>query len=89
MTNLTNLTANETAPVSPTKETKFVKALELAASQEELARNMGNPFPGIICSTIRAHAAGWDGSRKDFIEAGASVGFNRHTLATQWQKGRK
>lgn len=78
------------APVAPVKdeETVFVTALELAAEQEELARNMGNPFPGIICSTIRAHASGWTGTRKAFIEAGRAVGFNKHTLSTQWQRAR-
>jgi hypothetical protein len=83
--------ADETpAPVADVtdEETVFVNALELAAEQEELARSMGNPFPGIICSTIRAHAAGWTGTRKDFIAAGQAVGFNKHTLSTQWQRAR-
>lgn len=77
----------ETVEAAPAD--KLADALVKAAEAEQLAQDMGQPFPGIICSTIRFHAARWEGSRKDFIAAGAAAGFNKLTLATQWQKGRK
>lgn len=69
-------------------EAAFIAALIKAGADEEVARQMGNPFPGIICSTLRAFAVTWEGSRKSFIATAQRAGFNPRTAATQWQRGR-
>jgi hypothetical protein len=69
-------------------EAAFIAALIKAGADEEVARQMGNPYPGIICSTLRAFAVTWEGSRKSFIATAQRAGFNPRTAATQWQRGR-
>lgn len=41
------------------------------------------------CRTLRAVAAGWKGTRKEFTEAADKYGINKATAGTQWQHGRK
>lgn len=67
---------------------ELVKDLEKAAASEAEQIAIGIPFPGLICATLRQHAGGWNGSRKSFIELVASVGYNKATAATQWQRAR-
>lgn len=81
-------------PIAPVDEVDaevaaFVAALIKAGADEAVAKSMGNPFPGIICATLRSFAATWTGSRKTFIVTASLAGFNKYTAATQWQTGRK
>ena len=66
----------------------FIAALIKAGADEEFAKSMGTPFPGIICSTLRSYAGTWSGSRKTFISTVQLAGFNKYTAATQWQRAR-
>jgi hypothetical protein len=67
---------------------ELIKDLEKAAAAEAEQIAIGIPFPGLICATLRQHAAPWQGSRKSFIELVAKAGYNRATAATQWQRAR-
>lgn len=71
------------------QEAAFVAALLKAGADEQVAKDMGNPFPGIICSTLRAFAARWEGTRGTFIKTAQLAGFNRFTAQTQWQRARE
>lgn len=70
------------------QEAAFVAALLKAGADEQAAKDMGQPFPGIICSTLRHFAASWKGSRATFIKTAQLAGFNRFTAQTQWQRAR-
>jgi hypothetical protein len=76
-------------PGAEADEAAFIAALIKAGADEEVAKAMGNPLPGIICATLRAFAVTWTGSRKSFIATAQRAGFNPRTAATQWQGGRK
>lgn len=69
-------------------EQAMIEALAEAAIEEAEQIALGKPFPGIICATLRSHAFGWTGTRKSFIAAVTSVGYNKATAATQWQRAR-
>lgn len=66
----------------------FTAALIQAGADEEIAKGMGNPFPGIICATLRSFARHWQGSRATFIKTAQLAGFNRFTAQTQWQRAK-
>lgn len=66
----------------------FMTALIKAGADEEYAKNMGTPFPGIICATLRAFAGTWTGTRATFIKTAQLAGFNRFTAQTQWQRAK-
>jgi hypothetical protein len=68
--------------------TALTEALAKAAVAEAEEIALGVPFPGLICATLRNHAGPWEGTRKSFVELVASVGYNRATAATQWQRAR-
>ena len=78
----------EEAPAEKNQEEEFVAALLKAGAEEEVAKNMGVPFPGIICSTLRAFAETWNGTRKSFVATARMAGFNKNTAQTQWQRAR-
>lgn len=71
------------------QEDAFIAALIKAGADEQVAKDMGNPFPGIICATLRAFASQWEGTRGSFIKTAQLAGFNKYTAATQWQRQRK
>lgn len=71
------------------QESAFVAALLKAGTDEQVAKDMGNPFPGIICATLRDFASKWEGNRGTFIKTAQLAGFNKFTAATQWQRQRK
>ena len=73
------------APAEVDEAASFTAALIKAGADE----GMGIPYPGIICSTLRAFAVTWTGSRATFIKTAQLAGFNRFTAQTQWQRGRK
>lgn len=66
----------------------FVAALIKAGADEEYAKGMGHPFPGIICATLRSFAGTWTGTRATFIKTAQLAGFNRFTAQTQWQRAK-
>lgn len=66
----------------------FTAALIKAGADEEYAKGMGHPFPGIICATLRAFAGTWTGTRATFIQTAQLAGFNRFTAQTQWQRAK-
>lgn len=68
------------------QEDAFVAALLKAGADEQVAKDMGNPFPGIICATLRDFACQWEGTRGTFIKTAQLAGFNKFTAATQWQR---
>lgn len=70
------------------QESDFIAALLKAGADEEAAKALGVPFPGIICSTLRSFAVKWGGTRQSFIKTAQLAGFNRFTAQTQWQRGR-
>jgi hypothetical protein len=51
------------------EEEALIAALVQAGFDEQEAIDLGTPFPGIICSTLRAHAITWKGTRGAFIKA--------------------
>lgn len=77
------------AEVRLTQQEDFTAALIKAGADEETAKNMGIPFPGIICATLRSYAWRWNGTRATFIKTAQLAGFNRFTAQTQWQRARK
>ena len=82
---------SQVAKVTTTDEelrAAFTAALIKAGANEEIAKGMGNPFPGIICATLRAFAGPWTGTRASFIKTAQLAGFNRFTAQTQWQRAR-
>lgn len=68
------------------EEEALIAALVQAGFDEQEAIDLGTPFPGIICSTLRSHAGIWKGTRGAFIKAVGLAGFNKNTAATQWQR---
>lgn len=68
------------------EEAALIAALVQAGFDEQEAIDLGTPFPGIICSTLRSHASIWKGTRGAFIKAVGLAGFNKNTAATQWQR---
>ena len=81
----------QTAKATTTDEelrAAFTAALIKAGADEEIAKGMGIPFPGIICATLRAFAGNWTGTRGSFIKTAQLAGFNRFTAQTQWQRAK-
>lgn len=70
------------------QEAAFVAALLKAGADEQVAKDMGVPFPGIICATLRSFASRWEGTRATFIKTAQLAGFNRFTAQTQWQRAK-
>lgn len=76
------------ALIAENEEASLTAALIKAGADEQAAKNMGIPAPGIICATLRLFASTWTGTRKSFISTASLAGFNKVTAATQWQRAK-
>lgn len=70
-------------------EADVVVAHEEIVAQEEAADEWMLRNGETKVAMLRRIAAGWTGTRKEFIEKALSESINKHTAATQWQAGRK
>lgn len=66
-----------------------VANLDQAAAEALLDAELFVPAEGEkLVQMLRRLAAGWTGTRKEFIDGAAARGINKHTAATQYQLGK-
>jgi hypothetical protein len=86
------ISAKEGEMVDAPEGTMVDFAAETATSSDALwaATYSGARTSGLSkTAALRATAAGWKGSRKEFLTAAEKYGLNSGTAARQWQEGRK